>query len=312
MDWKELQNRLSDEFTTDGILGKRVDDVIHCESDYGAFVENSYKGYCILSRSIQEFYMDTLQTAASVWTKKDNPPPPLTCVDTWLWHLANFRSIRAVDILFHNGYPMDGFARLRHLKESALYLGAMLGGLTSYFRIKGYDDVMTAGKPFTQEDADRVKKNRKKEEKRILDLMLRENSGLPLDHRAQLKEWEEDFHSEVHGAFLTQVLEHGPAILGEDTTSVAPQPREKSCVMFMSAFVEVGWLLHRTLPILQLSHQRFDDRWVGKWRLLDVNFLVMKRSQAEKGDPFSDVFINFVATKFPFGPEVCFDTHVRS
>ncbi len=311
MGWEDLQNRLADAFTTDGIVGNRLLQVIEAEKTYCAFIERTLKGHSILSHCFQEFCTDTLGAAASVWKAKEPTSTPPSYSGVFPWHLANFRSIRPVDILFHSRYPMDGFARLRYLKEEALYLGALLSGLTSYSKIKGWDGVVKPGKVPTPEEMDQVSRNRKKEEKRVLCLMIREKSGLAPEQLMQLHRWETFFNLEVHGARLTQALEHGPALRGEDTLSLAPKRRQASCAMFMNRFSEVAWMLHRTLPILQLSTRRFDAAWGRKWQLLDDNFLSMVQSLADLGKPFGNVFVAFVSQKFPFEPEVCFDTHVK-
>jgi hypothetical protein len=311
MGWEELQHRLTDAFTMYGVVGYRICHVIEYEKAYGAFIERTYKGHSILSLSFQEFYTDTIEAALSVCNQEDGKPTPPRYLESVLWHLGNFRNIRAVDILFHNGYPMDGLARLRHLKESAIFLDAMLSGLTTYSRIKGWDGVVTPGKKLIAKDMELIRKNRMQEEKRILGLMLRKSSGLADTDIAKLEKWENYFHEEVHGAFLTQVLEHGPAIRGEDTISVAPKPHECSCFMFMNRFCEVAWMLHRTLPIMQLSTHRFGSEWADKWKLIDDNFFVLEKSIAEMGKSIGDIFIRFMEMKFPFDSETCFDTFVK-
>lgn len=311
MGWEDLMNKLADAFTTDGIVGDGIGPILELEKTYGEFVEKTYKGHSILSHCFQEFYKDTIETAATVWKEKDRKPTPPTYSETLLWHLGNFRCVRAVDVLFHNGYPMDGFARLRHLKESALYLGAMFSGLTTFSRINGLDGVVS-GKPLTREDMNVIRQKRKQEEKRLLGLMIRATSGLPPEHIELLERWESYFHEEVHGAHLTQVFEHGPAITGEDTTSVAPKPREKSCAMFINRFCEIAWMLHRTLPIMQLTYRPFGAHWNHKWHLLDENFRVMEGSLAEMGKKIGEVFIAFVDTKFPFTPVCFFDAMVKT
>ncbi len=311
MGWEELMNELADVFTTNGIVGYRIGKVIEHEKAYSSFVEKTYKGHSILSHSFQEFYMDSLELAGAVWQEKNRRVTPPTYTETWLWHLGNFRCLRAVDILFHNGYPMDGFARLRHLKESALYLAALLTGLTTYNQVTGIEGVLHATQPPTREDVDQIRKNRMSEERRLLGLMIRKDSGLTEDQLFELGRWEGFFHQEVHGGNLTQVLEHGPAIRGEDTTSVAPKPREKACAMFINRFCEIGWMLHRTLPILQLSYRQFDEEWRKKWHLLDQNFLTMEQSLADMGKNIGSVFIEFMNVKFAFTPDHNFDTYVK-
>jgi len=310
-DWEKLLTGLADAFTTDGIIGKKLYQVNQKEKAYGEYVEHTWRGHSIISHAFQEFYIETLQTAATVWQETNQEPTPPTYAETFMWHLANFRSLRAVDILFHNGYPMDGFARLRHLKESAVFLAAILGGITSWTEIKGFEGVPSR-KRFTPEDVRRIQAKRMKEERRVLNAIVRKESGLSEKQKDELRIWADFFHQEVHGAQLTQFLEHGPAMRGEDTTSVAPKPREDSCAMFMNRFSEVAWMLHRTLPILQLSNRTFDETWNQKWFLLDQNFKKNEECLQDMGKKIAGVFLEFIEIKFPFGPHFTFDAHVRS
>jgi hypothetical protein len=312
MGWQELQKRLMDAFTVKGILGKKVLSVIYYEKAYGEYVEETWRGHSILSHSFQEFYIETIQAATSVWQEKERKPTPPNYSETILWHFGNFRNLRAVDILFHNGYPMDGFARLRHIKESAIWGGAMLGGVTTYTDIKGLQSVLFTGKPVTSADWTKFRKNRKKEERRVFGPMIRKESGLPLDYIAELETWQGLFHEEVHGAGLTQALDHGPAIKGEDTISVAPKPSHLSCAMFINRFCEVGWMLHRTLPAMQLSYRLFGPSWDRKWHLIDENFEAAEEFLRDMGKRIGGVFIEFINIKFPFSPNSSFAVNVKT
>ena len=304
MEWEELHRRLIQTFTTNGIIGNKVLQVMEHEKAYGSVVAKAYRGHEILSHSFQEFYINTIEMAASIWKDKDRLCTPPTYSESLLWHLGNFRSIRTIDILFHSGYPTESLARLRYLKESALFLGAMLSGLTTYSQIKGLND----SKKITEDDMDLIRKNQIKEERRIFELMLRKKSNLDKNDIVNLKRWEDYFNKETHGAFLTLAFEHGPAIKGAEATSVAPKRQHRSCAMFINRFSEIAWMLHRTLPIMQLSNHPFSDEWKNKWKLLDDNFLMVEKQLAEMNKPIGHTFIRFMETKFPFDAEVCFDT----
>lgn len=311
MGWEELQRELAEAFTTDGVIGKKILHLIEYEKKYGEFVERKFKGLSILSHCFMEFFAETVELAASVWQDEEKRPTPPTYSETVLWHLTNFRNLRAVEILFRNGYPMDGFARLRHLKESAIYLAAMLAGVTTYEKINGWEGVLSGGEAITEENMAAIRKNRKKEEFRVLNFMIRKNSGFPPEHLAELRRWESLFHEEVHGARLTLAFEHGPAAKGEDTTSIAPKPRINSIAMFVNRYCEVCWMLHRTLPILQLSRNLFDKGWQYRWNLLDKNFkLVVDEALVRPGKKLGIALIHLMDTKFAFSPADSFETTI--
>ena len=306
MGWDPLRNQLADTFLTNGIFSTRLHQIIESEQEYCKFIESNYGGHIVLADSFQEFYIETIELAASVWKSGENDPCPPGYSECFLWHLGNLRSIRSIDILFYKGYSMDGFARLRYLKESAIFLAAILSGETTYFKIKGSDGVIVPEKKIVAEDMENIRKNSMKEERRILNLMLRGKSGLDKADISQLKKWESFFHKEVHGGMLTQVFEYGDAMRGEDTLSIAPKPKEASVNMLMNRFSEVGWMLHRTLPIMQLSSRKFDSVWREKWKLLDQNFRLVSQGLADMEKDIGSTFIRFIDVKFPFNEEACF------
>ena len=152
-----------------------------------------------------------------------------------------------------------------------------------------------------------MRQRRKKEQRRVLGLMIRRQSGFPEEYLDELARWEGFFNEEVHGARLTLFLEEGPAMKGEDTASVAPKPRPEPCFMFMNRFCEVCWMLHRTLPILQLRRRPFGKAWAWKWSVLDDSFRVMEKALADKGKRIAGVIIDVMNAKFPFGPQTVFE-----
>ena len=168
MDVAQWQERLSKTFSQDGVIGRKLFDVMQHEHAYGQFVESEYKGHSVLAHSFQEFYIESLQLAASAWQEPDRTPTPRTYSEVVHQHFANFRTLRAVDTLFYSGYPMAGFARLRHLKESALFLAAILSGVTTYDAISGWKQATTEGAPLTQAGYREMRQRRKKEQRRVL------------------------------------------------------------------------------------------------------------------------------------------------
>jgi len=306
MHWVTLQKNLMKLFLTNGTEGKRLLSFKHGEMKYDKYVNNTFRGHIILANSFQEFYTETIEIVTSFWRDKKRLPSPAFYNETILWHLSNLRSLRAVDLLFHHGYPLDGFARLRHLKESALFLGAILSGLTTFSKVSGWNEGEEPQYLLTWEDYAQIKRNRKTEEKRILDLMIRKNSGLPEKHIKELVLWEFFFDIEVHGARLTYYCD----IIGDNRISIVPVPKKVSLVMFINRFCEVAWMLHRTLPGMQLSNRGFNSSWKNKWVLLDENFLEMERSLARTGIKIAEVFQSFIQSKFKFNQNTCYDRRI--
>lgn len=300
MNTEEWQKRLEQTFSRNGVVGYLLNDVLSAEKNYSILVEDKYQGHSVLSHSFQHFYIESIHEATKYWKDKDRTPLPDYYSGICLQHLTIFRNIRAADVLFHNGYPMDGFARLRHIKDSVIFLAAIMNGFTTLSAINGLPAENGLNTPISDDGYKIIVRNRKTEERRVLDIMIRNKSGLDPIHLNRLSQWETMFNDEVHGARLTMALEHGPAAKGEDTTTIAPKFRERSCGMFMNRFSEVCWMLHRTLPFLQLSYKPFNDIWVNKWHILDDSFLYMEQSLANAQKDIAKAIISMIEKKFPF------------
>ena len=308
MGWQDLQRELAEAFTTDAVFGKKIESIAGREAAYGLLVKSTFKGYEVIINAFQEFFAESLEFVCSVWKEPERKPTPPTYAEIVRWHLANFKNLRAASACFYSGYPLDGLALLRRVKESALFLAALLSGITTYQQLNG-DDLVQASStaPFTRKDLQNMRERRKKEEARILGIMIRKNSGLPTEILNELGIWEDFFHFEVHGSRLTRLIDIGH----DKSTSVAPIYSEMTCAMFLNRFLEICWMLHRTLPILQLSYRQFDELWLRRWNLLDANFTESERGLAAMGKKLAGDFITFMNTKLGFEPTLCFDTHVR-
>ena len=308
MGWQDLQRELAEAFTTDTVLAKKIEAIAVREAAYGLLVKSSFKGYEVIINAFQEFFAESLEFAYSVWTLPDRKPTPPSYAEVVRWHLANFKNLRAALACFYNGYPLDGYALLRRLKESALCLGALLSGITTYPQLNGDDPALApSNAPFTQKDMQNMRERRKKEERRILRIMIRKESGLPPDVLEELGSWEDFFHLEVHGSRLTRFID----IRSNKPNSLAPAYDKMTCAMFLNRFSEICWMLHRTLPILQLSYRRFDDHWLRRWNLLDANFIESEGGLAAMEKKLAGDFITFMNIKFGFAPTLCFDTLVK-
>lgn len=159
----------------------------------------------------------------------------------------------------------------------------------------------------SKEAMDQIKTNRQNEERDLLTLTLRKKSGLTQEQKAELERWEGFFNMETHNGFLTQSLE-----FLDRPVSVAPNPSEDSCSMFINRFCEVQWMLHRTLPFLQSNTKMFGEEWIKKWNLLDRSFQMEQQIVADAEKSIGIVFIEFMNLKFPFNPTDYFGKVKRS
>jgi len=77
--------------------------------------------------------------------------------------------------------------------------------------------------------------------------------------------------------------------------------------MFMNRFCEVGWMLHRIVPMLQPPDAALSAAWVDKWQILDESFEQAVHSLTEQcGKAIGAAIVELVKSKFPFAGKSVF------
>jgi hypothetical protein len=298
MDVAEWQRRLENYFMVDGVTGKPLIPVLDMESAYGRYVVETFKGQFVLMDSFFAFFIQTVNKAIKFAHLKKWPPEYPTYPFVLLYYVTIFRSFRAAENLLKCGYPLDGYALLRDLKDRAIFLGALVHGKTSFPKLFGVlkDQSVTS---ITQKEYQRIKKEIKNEERRILNEMIRKKSGLPADVQEELEIWENYFHEEVHGPRLT-FSEDIHWLQGKQSLSLGPVPHKGSIAMYINRASEIGWLFVRTFPFLQLEPNAFGKEWREKWTVLDDSFRIMIQGLEKMGKKIGQAIPVLVNMKFTF------------
>jgi hypothetical protein len=146
------------------------------------------------------------------------------------------------------------------------------------------------------------------EERRVLKVMVGDQSGLSLTARAAFERLQLLFNFEVHGSVLTmnRVFEQMQQQGGFTPWPAQDEPQE---TMYMNRAAEVGWMLLRTLPMLQLTPQAFGSEWARRWGVLDESFRYTVEALGRLGKPIGYAVVELVDTKFPFTPDTCSTLH---
>ncbi|GBE17320.1 hypothetical protein BMS3Abin15_01161 [bacterium BMS3Abin15] len=132
MNVSEWQKRLEDTFSKNGVIGPRLLDILNQELDYGNYVVNTFHGYSVLQDCFFDFLIESIQRANQYIHENGIPKEAEYYRPTLLSHIANFRNFRAAENLLMKGYPLDGYALLRDLKDRSVYQSAIMHGITSY------------------------------------------------------------------------------------------------------------------------------------------------------------------------------------
>lgn len=286
MNVPEWQRRLEKTFARHGLIGERVLSIVEAEKECARRFVRKFVGHRVLTDSFQDFYVETLELS-NEWLQGHEPPGPYgNYLFTVLVYVVIFRSLRAAENLSMCGYPLDGFALLRDLKDRALLLGAVAAGLTSVAALWMRPNTVLAEKTL---------------ERRVLDHMVGKKSGLDEHVQTELREWAELFHSEVHGSQLTLTLAFDE-LQKHRRVSIGPTFDDDASAMYVNRCHEVSWMLLRTLPFLQCESRAFPDEWAAKWRMLDESFRFMVEALGQMGKPIAQAIVTLVDTRFPFSP----------
>jgi hypothetical protein len=304
MDVAEWQRRLEDTFRKDGIIGQRLLKVIKQENEYGDYVINTFQGYVVLQDCFFDFFIDTLRRASHFAHEHGVPKEATYYNITLLSQTINLKSFRAAENLLLKGYPLDGYALLRDLKDRAIFQAGIMQGIVSFKKLHGHD-IFESATGNLSSDSDlykKAKKQQKRLEHKILNLFLREKSGFDKDTINELKNWERMFHEEVHGSRFTFSLEGLDWLKGESPISIGPVPNKNAISMYLNRSNEIGWMLLRTLPVLQLKQKALGDEWSKKWYILDDSFRYSYKSLAEMGKKIGYAILKLIDSKFNFNP----------
>jgi hypothetical protein len=134
--------------------------------------------------------------------------------------------------------------------------------------------------------------------------MLGEQSGLSSTAREEFERLQFLFNFEVHGSMLTMTRVFAQ-IKNEDGFTAWPVADEDQEAMYMNTAWEVGWMLLRTLPMLQLAPRAFGSEWAHKWGVLDESFRHGVEELGKLGKQIGYAVIELIDTKFPFAPDNC-------
>lgn len=302
MDVAEWQDRLERTFDVEALVPRSLLTGIRQEVSYKDYVLSTFRGFTVLMNCFFSLYEDTLSIATRQLHEEEALASDSAYRTSHLVHVSNFKSFRASDSTFLSGYPLDAMSLLRDLKDRAVFLSAVGQGLSSIHDLcriapRGYGEG-----PLTEDSLNTARNQRTEEERRVLRLMLRSKSGLSQEALQELGRWERLFHFEVHGSTLTRASTVS-YIRKHRKFSLWPLPVEEEAAMYVCRASEMGWMLTRTLPLLQARAGAFGHDWSEKWTVLDDSFRYDQECFGKTGKPIAYAIIELIDTKFPFTPE---------
>lgn len=272
--------------------------VFEAEDEHAAAILN-YQGYLALSDAFKCFFLETVELINTEC--RPNVKHQLS------EHYASFvprvshsfRSICGAERLATRGYPYQAYTLLRNIFDNVVLTSAALQKITDFYSIEGVV-------PEQNFDPIQAKKLRKSTEYAIRKVMTGHQSGLTASTVTELEQWDSLFDLETHGARLSATNAMN-WMKGQGGLPVLPRFDESAFAMFMNRYTEVGWMLHRLIPLLQPPDVPLSDAWKEKWQILDESFEQIVHSlTTQLGKPIGSAVVEFVNAKFPFSPETVF------
>ncbi len=168
MEVAEWQSRLEKHFKVGGVTGGYLITVLNQEAKFRKYVLQNFYGHVVLMDSFYSFFIETVNTAVRLFQERGIQRDCGHYPVLLMFYITIFRSFRAAENLLLMGYPFDGYALLRDLKDRSMFIGALIHRKTSFPKLRG----IKPGDQITEEDLLRIKKESEKEEYRILYLMI--------------------------------------------------------------------------------------------------------------------------------------------
>ncbi len=292
----EWHKRLADAFKVNGLVGGHLRIVHEAEDRVSDYLVTNFRGQDALLCSFQSFLIETLMLA----NKEINRHGWLKNAPNYSVALAAFfilfRRFRACEVLYMKGYPLDGYALMRDIKDRAFLFAGVAHNITTVEKTLGLPVRQTSNRDAYGNEA---KQNRKGNERRVMHAMTGKTSGLPSDVQEDLKRWDGMFNLEMHGGMYSLMQEIQGLQEGR-VPQMGPAAVQDAYIMYMNRSSELGWMVTRLLPYLQMTENAFGEEWQRKRDILDDSFRYMLEGLSNLGKRLGASFIMMMDDKFAF------------
>ena len=255
---RQWQNRLHEAFDYNGVLGGQfLSETMQLEEIVGQLFVQKYHGHRLLTDAFLDFFAETLQTQLAFHAHHGWPSSEPNYALTFLMYLTTFRTVRATEVLSVHGYPLQGYALQRSIKDQIFILWAIANNMMGFNETFGWQEGLTF------DGTGKMAANRTKAERKIRSVVIGKELGLSQETQTELLDWEQMFNLETHRGLFTLVDTFKDAVKGK-LVVVGPRPDERNEAMFFNRSNELNWM------ILRLSCRPNCARRAGPRAILSV------------------------------------------
>lgn len=131
---EQWTKQMRDNFTVNHVVGGSVEPIFRAEDGAATYLANTYYGQSVLVDSFQGFFVETLNLAKPQLVSNGHRKDFALA----LVYFSNlFRRFRACEILFGRGYPLDGYALMRDIKDRTFMLAGVAHNIITFAGVFG-------------------------------------------------------------------------------------------------------------------------------------------------------------------------------
>lgn len=294
----EVMTRLERVSVHEGVSFGRAHSIFDAENAHAAGVL-ALKGYLALSDAFKCFFLETVELINTQVRPRVEQPLSEYYVIFLPRITSDFRALCGAERIAINGYPYQGYTLIRNVLDNLVLSSAALQAIVDFYSIEG----VQTGVPFDPKASQRL---RRQTEFVARAHMTGKDSGLSSETVEELAKWDSMFDAETHGSRLSQT--HAMDWMkGVGPLQVLPRYDEDAFAIFLNRYCEVGWMLHRLVPLTQPHNMLIGHDWAEKWHVIDESFEQMVDSLTHQlGKKIGRVIVELVKSKFPFSPNSTF------
>lgn len=283
----------------DGKPWGRIKTLTNAEHEHEEYFEGNFGGFWALTYASNCFFLETVERLNTESRPKVSAPLSEFYPMFFGRLVQGFRSLCGSQRLALVGYSLTAFTVLRNIFDDAVMTSACMQKITDFYSVEGVV-------PGVEVNLEGVKALRRKTEWQVRKCFVGPESGLSANTIEHLTSLDKIFDFEVHGARLSMAGMQG-WLRGREPLPVVPKFDGKDASMYMNRAAEIGWMVHRLIPLAQPAVAPLAADWSDKWVVIDDSFRVMVESlTTDLGKGIGAAMCEFVNAKFPFNSKSIF------